>query len=649
VTRESLFHGRRYLAAITAFALLFFALTTWTSFAEWANYRYRTFDAAYYVQALWGLLHGHRVASLLGVPLLGNHVEPIVLIILPVFALFPHAITLVVVQNLMLAASAAVAFDLGLRSGLERWAALLLAIAALLTPVAGYIALHEFEVEALTPLCILLMLRAHLCRDLRGYWLSIAALLACKENMGLLVAAFCAVHAVKHRSLGIAAVLRWYLAPMTIALVWLILCATVITPALNAGSIGYTDLYGRLGASPGEILRNFVFDPLRFATVLKQSLYRGNLLPGLLLPFLCLPVMRPRWLVVAAPILFQHLLSWRSSEWTIYFHYAAPLLPLFWFAAVEAISARREGNGGVWLQNSLATAVVIACAIGQLLLGPAALMARSANLWTTLRADRERKNAIVASVAPTESVVAPVPFLSHLATREWLFSLHHILKGLRTLSRARYEPPRPTDLVIVDYDDSATFDAQSGYYHPAMRTTSGAVIPSSEMLLHEFLVRAQWRVQARDEISLFTKVDKPVAAAPEPNSPQLRTAIAPGNYLLGISKSNNMLSGHQPIDVTLVWEFATNRSTIPWMFLGLTEITTGKRYVRTKGLCAPEINTGTHLEQWQITRRDLPAGRYRAEAVFVDNSKRVWSEVSGLSAETAPLAAPISLGEIRCE
>ena len=47
--------------------------------------------------------------------------------------------------------------------------------------------------------------------------------------------------------------------------------------------------------------------------------------------------------------------------------------------------------------------------------------------------------------------------------REKLYSLHYILKGLQTLSHAAYEPPPPTDYVLIDYNDAATFDANAGY------------------------------------------------------------------------------------------------------------------------------------------------------------------------------------------
>src|SRR5438874_7634695 len=87
--------------------------------------------------------------------------------------------------------------------------------------------------------------------------------------------------------------------------------------------------------------------------------------------------------------------------------------------------------------------------------------------------------------------------------REKLYSLHHILKGLKTLSRSAYELPPPPDFVLIDYDDSATFDPVAGYYHPAMKTVDGRIIPSSDRLLHDFLKRSSWAVSSSNELTLF--------------------------------------------------------------------------------------------------------------------------------------------------
>ena len=99
--------------------LSFFALVSWTSFTRWANFEYRTFDLAYYVQAIWQLVHGRFEVSVEHVPLLGNHVEPIVFLFAPLFLVFRHPLLFVVVQNLALAAMGPIGYGMARRAGFE--------------------------------------------------------------------------------------------------------------------------------------------------------------------------------------------------------------------------------------------------------------------------------------------------------------------------------------------------------------------------------------------------------------------------------------------------------------------------------------------------------------------------------------------------
>jgi uncharacterized membrane protein len=634
---------------ILVLALAFFAISTGTSYARWANFEYRTFDLAYYVQALWQLIHGRFEVSVEGVPLLGNHVEPIVFLIAPLFLLFRHPLVFVLVQNAALASMGPVAFNIGQRLGLDRRSALLLASALLITPATGYIALHEFHPEALTAPFLLLMLQARLRGSFRAHWAWLIALLACKENMALLVSAYCVVHLVLERKRPAADLRAWYLWPLALSLVWFLLCTRLITPALNGGNIDYVALYDRLGTSAGDILIKAITQPQRIFTALSQSLAQGNLLWALLLPFLALPLVRPRWLLIAAPILLQHLLSWRSSEWMIYFHYGAPLLPLFWIALAEsAARIDRRPTVPLFLRRSLPFLVIVACLTAQFLLGPARDIAATVASWSGSEQNRERKAAFISQIPSDASVVAPLPYLSHLATREKLYSLHYVLKGLKTLSRATYEPPLPTDFVLIDYRDSATFDAEAGYYHPIMRTVDGRVIPSSDRLLHEFLRRTSWTASSSNELTLLHQ-EKAAPSSPATNlasDPIMQ--LGTGNALINITMSRDQLT-EEGVEIKTSWTFKDPRDVIPWMLLKLTPRGGQAAILVTRGLCAPEIMGGSHQESWHITPSgQIPQGNYGVEAFFVDYTKRTWASRSDQWDPSTPLLAPpIPLGDLR--
>jgi hypothetical protein len=500
------------------------------------------------------------------------------------------------------------------------------------------------------------MLQAWVAKSISRHWLWFVAVLACKENMAPLLVVYCATQCVAERNRGLAELRRWYLWPMGLALIWFALSAYVITPALNAGNIDYVALYDQLGTSPGNILFNAIVRPQLIGKALLQSLTHGNLVWGLLLPFLCLPLLRPRWIVIAAPILLQHLLSWRSSEWMIYFHYAAPLLPLFWIALVEAIAASDHWKE-VPSVVSRATAwlVIVGCVTAQIWLGPLSRMITTTVDWFEAGQERERKNAFIAQIPPASSVVAPLSYLSHLAMREKLYSLHYILKGLKTLSRSSYQPPSPPDFVLIDYRDSATFDPGAGFYHPTMKTVDGRIIPSSDWLLHDFLKGAVWTADEQDELTLLRNLGS--RKTPGNGESSFSADNKPGVFsigatrLLSIAAAREVVSQFRPLEVQLRWKFEGERNVFPWMVLSLSRDEKTTRALLVKGLCAPEATDGIHTENWRVvTVERLLPGDYALEVLFVDNSKRVWSETTRSGGgESTLLCAPVSLGHIKVE
>jgi uncharacterized membrane protein len=634
----------RAFVTCVAMAVAFFLVCTATSWARWANFEYRTFDVAYYIQAIWQLIHGRFEVSVQHVPLLGNHVEPIMFLFAPLFAVFRHPMLFVVVQNAALATMAPVGFSIATRLGLPRRAAALLALALLVTPAAGFIALHEFHPETLTAPFLLLMLHARVTGSLRWHLLWFTATLACKENMALLLAAYCVVHLILERSRPARELRSWYVWPLAAAVAWFVICTKVITPALNSGDIDYLALYDRLGGSAGSIVLNAFREPQRAITTLVQATTGGNLIWGLLLPFVALPLLRPRWILIASPVLMQHLLSWRSSEWMIYFHYAAPLLPLFWIAMVEFLAHRQTSSSRfpIFLRNALPALVVLACVAAQALLGPSAAIAATAGRWSASKEERTRKAEFMGAIPPNASVMAPLPYLSHLAMREQLYSLHYTIKGLKTLSRAAYEAPPPTDYVLLDYNDDATFDAAAGYYHPAMKTVDGRVIPSSEQLLHNFLKSASWSSISRDELTLLRREASAMATQRQEAVPS-----APVQLLRMTAALEEGVPAHT-LRVTGEWRFHAERAVFPWMLVTFVPKVGTAALVVTRGLVAPEATAGTHHDVWTTdTPSELPDGDYMVEAIFVDNSQRAWRSTKGDQDLTLPALLPAApLGEM---
>lgn len=588
------------------FALGVFLVSWW----HWWTFQYGTFDLAFYVQALWLAVRGKWWVSLLNVPLMGNHAEPIVFLLTPLFAIWPHPMLFVVVQTIALASMAFTGFRIARRLGFEPPTASALGLALLVIPATSSVGIYEFHPEALVAPLLLLLIEARLAGRCGRFWLWFLAVLACKENMALLLVAFCGVFGLIEWRRGARWMLRWNVLPLLVAAGWLAICALLIGPRLNAGNVDYGQLYAHLGGSGAEIVRHFFTEPHRATSALWRALTQGDMVWSLLLPLLLLPLLRPRWLVIASPVLLQHLLSWRFTEWSLGAHYPAPFIPLFWIAAVEALT-RLRGSRGV------AFALLAACGLAHVWFGPARnTIAQIPGLAAKLE-EREWKALLLAEIPPQASVTAGQSFLAHLATREDLHSLHHVIKGLKTLSTEVYRPPL-TDVVVIDYADLNTFSTVAGFYHPYSRIDAEHFIPSSDRLLHDYLSPRTWQVKARNELAILTRGD-PLAPF-TPNTPPVpfdaQTTLL--NLQIPQVTANAMR-------IKLAWEFGANREYFPWMMLVASDGT--HLYPLLRGACAPEARAGRYYEEWIAAFPSwMPAHHYALFALFFDGNAAAWDK-----------------------
>lgn len=589
-------------------ALVFCVVVIADSCFRWATYQYRTFDLAFYVQSFWLSLRGQSHSTILDVSLMGNHAEPICFLLMPLFWIWKHPMFFVVIQALVVATMPFTAYRIARRMEFERRGATWLALATLLAPATGFMVLHEFHPETLAAPLILLMLEARLASRVGLFWLWFLLSVACKENVALMLGWLCAVHYALERNRPREWQLAFNIVPGAIALGWVLLYGLWIGPALNGGRVDYDELYGHIGG-----IKGIFTSPGSALAAASKAATSGNLVWGLLVPLLLLPLLRPRWLIIAAPIFAQHLLSSRSSEWGIHFHYAAPLLPLMWYGAAEACAR-------LYWRDVMAGWILAACVACQLWIGPVHSVLATISTGTVARENAKLRSEFLAAIPDEASVVAGLPYLSHVSMREKVYSLHHILKGLKTLSRASYVPPPPTDAVFVDVADSATLDRDAGYYHPAMKTVDGRVIPESELLLEGFLKDASWRGVSRNELTLLLREDSPKVSKPIIGEGK---ELDPFHRLL--SAQSIPPTGGDSALIVLNIEIKPNRPLAPWVRLYL-QGEDGRQFSIAKGPIGLGKPLGqTFTETWAVRPpSSIPRGKYRSLLLFYDNHESIY-------------------------
>lgn len=300
------------------------------------------FDLGNMTQAVWSTLHGAPLesTSVTGeqISRLGAHVDPLLLLVTPFYAVWPDPRALLVAQAVIVALGAFPAYWLARAWIGEPRLALAVPAAYLLYPPLQWAVLTDMHpVTLVAPLILLVIWAGEERRDVLLAAAVVLALLG-KENVGLTIAGlglwFWLARGRRGAGLAMAAG----------GLAWTAIAVGVVQPRFGGGESPFAGRYESLGGSPGEVLATVLTRPWEAAQILFENGLVGYLL-ALLVPLLLLPLLSPGLAAVALPEIGLNLLSEWDSQRSIEFHYVAVIAPVLVAAAARGLA--RVVNGEV--------------------------------------------------------------------------------------------------------------------------------------------------------------------------------------------------------------------------------------------------------------------------------------------------------------
>lgn len=378
------------------------------------------YDLGLFENVVWRSLHGDLLACSLfpGDSFNSEHFAPLLLALVPAYALVPRAETLIVLQVLWLCAGVIPLYLWSRRRAASTGLALALALAYLLSPLVHALALWDFHELSLAVPLLLCALWAHDADRPRALALALAALLLVREEMGLVVAAFGAFAIFDDRPRRGAALIL-------LGLVWFALVALVFAPGTGIGAHA-DSLRGDLAGATGyrHLLLALLADPLRLVLDLLRPDKAGYLL-CLGVPLLLLPALGGRVLLLAVPGAAILVLSANQYVADPYFHYSSFLFPaVFAAAAPAAVRVQR------WFARPLALELAFGVLAGALVFfavfgfpGGSFRAGFHPVRWSIDGAERERHRwltELAASLPPDACVATTGDVGAHLAARRCL-------------------------------------------------------------------------------------------------------------------------------------------------------------------------------------------------------------------------------------
>jgi len=339
--------------------------------AHYANLRYLTFetgayDLGVYSQPLWNFINGNNFnISLLDEVSLrwGIHVEPILLLIAPLYALTQEPRLLMWLQIGAITLSAWPMYALAIRRIGNEWPALTVVLAFFLLPATQAVTLFDFHAVTFAPLfllCGFYFLDRHLTNRGTSLWIwpkqSNSPSNASWPILPLALAYLFFILAMSTKEdiplhvfmVGLYLLLRrqWKVGGSLtiISLIWFVIAFRLIIPAYRTGQAEsiYVDWFETLGNTPIEI----ALSPLTNPQAVFNLIFQPGTIPALLMitaPLAFLPVAGfPFLLMSGASIAFVLLSSNPTLRQLESWHYTAPMLAFLMLATMDGLARLQQ-------------------------------------------------------------------------------------------------------------------------------------------------------------------------------------------------------------------------------------------------------------------------------------------------------------------
>jgi uncharacterized membrane protein len=502
--------ARRWAGGLLGFLIISYILIFSTlSLLQHINFHSYN-DLAIQAQLMWNTCQGRWFETTLegdrALNFMGHHFSPAFAILIPVHCLWPDASLLLILQTVLLALGVVPIYLYAKWRTSGSLLSLALSMAYLLFPALHYVNLDQFQGISLSVPVLSFAAYCMLTKRDRLFLVFLLLSLLVKEEVSFIAMAFALHILIVQRRYRLGALV------LVLAVGWAYATIGFIMPAIAGYPYFFTDRYAYLGAGFREMALSLLLRPL---LVLRHVLTAAKLefLLHLLVPLGFLPLLGIDTLLLALPTTLYLLLSEYEPQYSIQYHYTAPLIPLLFMAGVTGIErlVRWKGRSVTVAVSAL---ILVTSFLSYFLHGPGPL-ARYFNqngqydLWPNLASGYDALAAIPADA----SVMTIEEFAPHLAARQEIYieneqylPVEYIFQEYTARTATPRYPafvPEGRDLVYPYYE--TVFD-RDGYWVRRYQES----IPISHELGIGFedkltLLAYQWR----DESGLQAPVLKP--------------------------------------------------------------------------------------------------------------------------------------------
>jgi len=429
--------------------LIYIIILTAISWFKYLKLGYNALDLAIYNNAFFNATAGNGFwSSIQGHHYFADHFEPLLYLLLPLYWLFKSPLNLLLWQSIILA-SASIPIYLIAKNIVSQKLAVLLALSWLLNPLAWNINLYEWHLLPLAIPLLLLVYYFYLKNNFKYYFVFLLLALLVREDVALAVGGFFLLALIEKKSW------RWWLTPLLGSLIYFTISNLVIS-YFNTNASRFSVYYEwLLTTNLGQCILHFF------------SLGNLEILLGLLLAFLFLPLAGKKYLILATGPLLQFILGEPGgSNIIVDTHYSSLFIPALIISSLWGLKNLSHKNTKFskllyfdFNLTKLIAGVTIVYLV--LFLGPG---------WGVIQQLKNYQpwsKELISQLPPQAKVVAGYKYLPQLSSRENIYAWHYIFTGKQQFSAQTYDYQTP-DYLIIDPADTVYYALQfpgSKSYH----------------------------------------------------------------------------------------------------------------------------------------------------------------------------------------
>jgi len=429
--------------------IIYIIIFSLLSLKKYNNFGYNNYDLAIFNQVFFNTIHGRWFDMTVNLNnYLADHFTPIIFLVLPFYYFKQTPETLLVLQSIILGLSAWPLYFLAKKIIGNNFFALGVSILWLLNPSVHSANMFEFHLFPIIALLFFILFYFYYIKRFRIFLLFFVLMLLIREDVSLLLFGFSILAFIDKRSW------KWKLTPAILSILYFLIAIHIINGFSLASSYKFFIYYSWAG---GHDLVSILISWVKHPLLVLRFLFRPiNILSFFVLMsyFLFLPLVKPKYLLLAIIPFFQFALSYSGfGSVVLSTHYIMIILPTVFISFIfvlKKINSNKKFIGSKFIYDNKIFILILLSITTFYFIYSFSPTRHVLSLNFDIKQSTREK--FINKIPEDASVCAESVFLSKLSSRELIYPFWLSYIGRGPFAQFDFKLPQ-VDYILIDYSD----------------------------------------------------------------------------------------------------------------------------------------------------------------------------------------------------